>query len=131
MNAEQAKTLTCEDFHRRAAALRAETRMLIDGSLVEAQSGKRFETVNPANGEVIATVPSGGAGEVDQGPGDRAQDGARYRRRRHLGPLLRSRRHDPALGRVQAIRKRARQMLRNPVDRDPDQIGVDPSRRFE
>jgi len=45
MNAEQAKTLTREDFHRRATALRPETRMLIDGSLVEAQPRKRFETV--------------------------------------------------------------------------------------
>jgi acyl-CoA reductase-like NAD-dependent aldehyde dehydrogenase len=65
MNAEQAKTLMREDFHRRAAALRPETRMLIDGRLVEAQSGKRFETVNPATGEVVAAVPSGDAGEVD------------------------------------------------------------------
>jgi gamma-glutamyl-gamma-aminobutyraldehyde dehydrogenase len=65
MNAEAAKTLTREDFHRRASALRPETRMLIDGRLCEAQSGNWFETVNPANGEVIAAVPSGDAGEVD------------------------------------------------------------------
>jgi acyl-CoA reductase-like NAD-dependent aldehyde dehydrogenase len=65
MNAEQARTLTREDFHRRAAALRPETRMLIDGALVEAQSGKRFETVNPATGEVIAALPLGDAAEVD------------------------------------------------------------------
>jgi 4-guanidinobutyraldehyde dehydrogenase / NAD-dependent aldehyde dehydrogenase len=65
MNAEQAKTLTCAEWHRRAAELRPETRMLIDGKLVEAQSGKSFETINPANGKVIATVPSGDAGEVD------------------------------------------------------------------
>jgi acyl-CoA reductase-like NAD-dependent aldehyde dehydrogenase len=65
MNAEQAKALTREDFHRRAAALNPETRMLIDGELVEARSGKRFETINPANGEVVATVPLGDEGEVD------------------------------------------------------------------
>jgi gamma-glutamyl-gamma-aminobutyraldehyde dehydrogenase len=65
MNAAAAKTLTREDLHRRAAALRPETRMLIDGRLVEAQSGKRFATVNPATGEDIATVPAGDALEVD------------------------------------------------------------------
>jgi 4-guanidinobutyraldehyde dehydrogenase / NAD-dependent aldehyde dehydrogenase len=65
MNIEQAKVLTLDDFRRHAAAMRPETRMLIDGELVEAQSGKRFETVNPANGEVIATVPLGDAAEAD------------------------------------------------------------------
>ncbi len=39
--------------------------MLIDGELLDAQSGKRFETVNPANGEVIAAVPLGDAVEAD------------------------------------------------------------------
>lgn len=65
MNAEQAKTLTREDFHRHAAVLRRETRMLIDGKLVDAQSGKKFETVNPKNGAVIAAVPLGDAAEID------------------------------------------------------------------
>src|SRR5215472_16831026 len=65
MDGEAAKTLTSEDFHRRAAALRPEARMLIDGKLIAAQSGRWFDTVNPANGEVIAVVPSGDAGEVD------------------------------------------------------------------
>jgi 4-guanidinobutyraldehyde dehydrogenase / NAD-dependent aldehyde dehydrogenase len=65
MNAEQAKALTREDFRGHAAALHPETRMLIDGKLVDAQSGKKFETVNPANGEIIATVPLGDAAEVD------------------------------------------------------------------
>jgi len=35
MNAEQAKTLTREDFHRHAAALRPETRMLIDAACAD------------------------------------------------------------------------------------------------
>ncbi len=65
MNAEQLTRLTHEDFHQRAAALRPETRMLIDGKLVDAASGKRFETINPANGEVLASVPLGEAGDVD------------------------------------------------------------------
>jgi gamma-glutamyl-gamma-aminobutyraldehyde dehydrogenase len=66
MNAIDAKALTYGDFRRRAASLNPETRMLIDGSLVEARSGRRFETVNPANGAVIATVPSGDAEDVDR-----------------------------------------------------------------
>lgn len=65
MNVEQAKALTAEDFRQRAAAVRPETRMLIGGELVAAQSGKTFETVNPANGEVVALVPLGGDAEVD------------------------------------------------------------------
>src|SRR5271163_3026659 len=65
MNAEQTKALTRGDFRRHAAALRPETRMLIDGKLVDAQSGKKFETINPANGGVIAAVLMGDAAEVD------------------------------------------------------------------
>jgi gamma-glutamyl-gamma-aminobutyraldehyde dehydrogenase len=65
MTPEQAKSLSAEDFRRRAALLRPETRMLVDGKLVEARSGKRFETVNPATGEVIAAVPQGDESDVD------------------------------------------------------------------
>ena len=66
MNAEQSQKLTVEDFRRHAAALKPETRMFIDGALLDAASGKRFETINPANGEVVASVPSGDAGDVDR-----------------------------------------------------------------
>ncbi|HTV44827.1 MAG TPA: aldehyde dehydrogenase [Stellaceae bacterium] len=66
MNIDEAKSLTRDEFHRYAAALRPETRMLIDGELVAARSGEWFETINPANGEVIATVPLGDADEVDR-----------------------------------------------------------------
>ncbi|HEU0155915.1 MAG TPA: aldehyde dehydrogenase [Stellaceae bacterium] len=65
MNADEAKKLTREDFHRYAADLRPETRMVIDGELVEASSGATFETVNPATGNVIATLPQGDAAEID------------------------------------------------------------------
>ena len=40
--------------------------MLIDGELVDARSGQRFETVNPATGDVIASVPQGDAADVDR-----------------------------------------------------------------
>jgi gamma-glutamyl-gamma-aminobutyraldehyde dehydrogenase len=66
MHIDQAKLLTVDDFRRHASALRPETRMFIDGELCDTQSGKRFETVNPATGEVITSVPSGDADDVDR-----------------------------------------------------------------
>src|SRR6266516_2582269 len=39
--------------------------LLIGGEEVEARSGERFDVVNPATGEVIATAPSAGPGDVD------------------------------------------------------------------
>src|SRR5881275_3450896 len=39
--------------------------MLIDGQTVGAQSGKTLEVRNPANGEVVDTIPKGSAAEVD------------------------------------------------------------------
>jgi gamma-glutamyl-gamma-aminobutyraldehyde dehydrogenase len=65
MTPEQAKSLPAEEFRRRAALLRPETRMVIDGKLVETHSGKRFDSVNPATGEVIAAVPQGDESDVD------------------------------------------------------------------
>lgn len=61
----QTYTPTQEDFRRRAASLKPETRMVIDGKLVDSRSGKRFETTNPANGETVASVPLGDAEDVD------------------------------------------------------------------
>jgi acyl-CoA reductase-like NAD-dependent aldehyde dehydrogenase len=39
--------------------------MFIDGGSVEAQSGKRFDVLNPATSEVYATVPEADAEDVD------------------------------------------------------------------
>ena len=66
MHIDQAKLLTAEDFRRHASALRLETRMFIDGALCDTRSGRRFETVNPATGEVITSVASGEADDVDR-----------------------------------------------------------------
>jgi aldehyde dehydrogenase (NAD+) len=41
-------------------------KMLIDGEWVAAASGKTFETVNPATGEVLANVAEGDAEDVDR-----------------------------------------------------------------
>ena len=39
--------------------------LFIDGQLVDAKSGKTFETVNPATGETLATVAEGDAADID------------------------------------------------------------------
>ncbi|HZR81248.1 MAG TPA: aldehyde dehydrogenase family protein [Candidatus Binatia bacterium] len=41
-------------------------RMLIDGKWVESASGKTFDTMNPATGEVLARVAEGDAEDVDR-----------------------------------------------------------------
>ena len=42
-----------------------QTKMLIDGKWVDAQSGKTFETLNPSTGDVIANVAEGDKADVD------------------------------------------------------------------
>jgi len=41
-------------------------RLLIDGKWVEAASGKTFASINPATGEVLATVAEGDAEDIDR-----------------------------------------------------------------
>ena len=41
-------------------------KMLIDGQWVDAASGKKFETLNPATGELLATVAEGDAEDIDR-----------------------------------------------------------------
>src|SRR4051794_38282006 len=43
-----------------------QTKMLIDGKWVDSVSGKTFETINPATGEVIACVAEGDKADVDK-----------------------------------------------------------------
>jgi len=40
--------------------------MLIDAKWVDAASGKKFETLNPATGEVLATVAEGDAEDINR-----------------------------------------------------------------
>ena len=49
----------------KAALAAAPQRLLIDGQRVEAQSGKTFETLNPATGEVLAKVAEGDRADID------------------------------------------------------------------
>lgn len=53
-------------YHEVAAGLVPEGRAFIDGAFVDAASGAVFETLNPASGEVIATVASCDAADVDR-----------------------------------------------------------------
>ncbi len=41
-------------------------RMLIDGKWLEAASGKTFETINPATGQVLAQVAEGDKEDIDR-----------------------------------------------------------------
>jgi acyl-CoA reductase-like NAD-dependent aldehyde dehydrogenase len=45
---------------------RCETRLFIDGEFVDAVDGERFDTINPATGEIIAAVAAGNAKDVDR-----------------------------------------------------------------
>ena len=48
------------------AQKKPETRLFIDGKYVAAKKGGRFDSVNPANGEVIAEVAAGTAEDIDR-----------------------------------------------------------------
>ncbi len=52
--------LLCQPF------LSKPKKLLIDGKWVDAESGKTFETLNPATGEVLAKIPEGGKADVDK-----------------------------------------------------------------
>src|SRR3974377_2056280 len=39
--------------------------LLINGEWVAAKSGERYERLNPANGEVVATCPWGGEADIE------------------------------------------------------------------
>lgn len=54
-----------KSWHEKAAALKLEGRNFIDGDYRPARSGALFESINPANGEVLATVARSGADDVD------------------------------------------------------------------
>jgi 4-(gamma-glutamylamino)butanal dehydrogenase len=49
-----------------AAGTRYRTQAFIDGRFVDAASGETFETENPANGQVIASVVAGGTEDIDR-----------------------------------------------------------------
>ncbi len=48
------------------AGANIETRLFIDGEFVDAAGGGRFDTLNPATGEVIASMSAGTAADIDR-----------------------------------------------------------------
>jgi acyl-CoA reductase-like NAD-dependent aldehyde dehydrogenase len=57
---------TRQGWQSLADSLAIRNRALIDGALVDAASGKTFETINPATGQVLARVAEGDAEDVDR-----------------------------------------------------------------
>ncbi|KAB0620555.1 aldehyde dehydrogenase [Castellaniella defragrans] len=53
-------------WHDMAAEIRPETRLFIDGAFVDAAQGRRFESVNPATGRVLAEMAQGGVEDIDR-----------------------------------------------------------------
>jgi aldehyde dehydrogenase (NAD+) len=56
----QEKQLLCKDF------LAKPKKLLIDGKWVDAESGKTFDTHNPATDEVLSKVQEGGKADIDK-----------------------------------------------------------------
>ena len=54
----------------------AEQQLYIHGGYTSATSGRTFETINPANGEVLASVQAAGREDVDRAV-ESAQPGRR------------------------------------------------------
>lgn len=57
--------MTTESSSRASASIAGKHRLLIDGQRREAHSGRTFDVLNPATGEVIATVCEGDAVDID------------------------------------------------------------------
>lgn len=68
MNLEQIESLEFHEWEALAeqAKKQAETRLFIDGTYVDAIAGGCFETINPANGEVIAEMSEGTPDDIDR-----------------------------------------------------------------
>jgi acyl-CoA reductase-like NAD-dependent aldehyde dehydrogenase len=59
-------SLTHDNWRSRAETLRIEGRAFIDGEYVHALSGKTFDNINPANGQVLGQVAACDAADVDR-----------------------------------------------------------------
>ncbi|MEN9409607.1 MAG: hypothetical protein RL216_1581 [Pseudomonadota bacterium] len=59
-------TFTCAEWQAHAAALRLRDQLWIDGKPTPASDGRRFPTINPANGETLAEVARGTAADIDR-----------------------------------------------------------------
>lgn len=57
--------LSCDDYTARAAALDLPVNAFIDGKFMPAKSGRTFDTINPATGELLGRVAACAAEDVD------------------------------------------------------------------
>jgi acyl-CoA reductase-like NAD-dependent aldehyde dehydrogenase len=80
--------LTHADWTARAAALKPDGRHVIGGQRLAARSGATFDSINPANGKVLAAVARGDAGDIDLAVSS-AQAAWADRRWRGLAPRAR------------------------------------------
>ncbi|MFV1589899.1 aldehyde dehydrogenase [Phaeobacter sp. JH20_39] len=71
-----------QDWKTRAANLSFRGQAFIDGKFVDAVSGKTFDSINPATGEVLTTVAECGAADIDRAvaAGRRAFEDGRWSR---------------------------------------------------
>ncbi|MBU6258333.1 MAG: aldehyde dehydrogenase PuuC, partial [Burkholderiales bacterium] len=53
------------DWHARAAALRPDGRLVIDGRRVDAADGATFDNRSPVDGRSLGRAARGGAADVD------------------------------------------------------------------
>ena len=58
-------TLEAEPIRKPSADMH-QTKMLIDGKWVDSVSGRSFETINPATGEVITRIAEGGKEDIER-----------------------------------------------------------------
>jgi len=68
MNLQDLECLTKEQWEEIASDVinRVDTRLFIEGDYVDAKKGKKFESVNPDTGEVIAMVTKGDGEDIDK-----------------------------------------------------------------
>ncbi len=66
MSISTVETSKQEKWHAIAAEIKPEVRLFVDGEYVDAVEGGRFESINPATGEVVAEVAAGTAADIDR-----------------------------------------------------------------
>jgi len=66
MSVNTTETQSERKWHAAAAEIKPEVRLFIDGDYVDALDGGRFESVNPATGEVLAEVAAGTSADIDR-----------------------------------------------------------------
>lgn len=117
----------------RAAALRPEGRLFVDGAYVDAASGATFDDRTPRDGSVLAAVAAGDAADVDRavGAARRAFEDGRWRDRSprerkttllRFAELVRAHRDELALLEALDVGKPIGEALRVDVDKTAETI---------